>query len=201
LPDLLSKVRSVGVPPKVTAAWLKSIGFTSSNDPTMIGVLKQIGFVDQAGVPTPAWKAYRGADHKAVLGRAIQSGYESLFHMYPDANERTPTELGHVFSTQTNAGTQTVNKMVSTFKSLATVAEFEAGADSPLVSSEGSPASAPVVHSTLPPAVVTQVPQPTNSALAVNVNIQLTLPDTADAKVYEAFFKAMKENLFPDDLT
>jgi hypothetical protein len=42
---LLDKIRTVGVPPKVSGSWLKSIGFTSSNDATLIGVLKFIAIV------------------------------------------------------------------------------------------------------------------------------------------------------------
>jgi hypothetical protein len=49
--QLLDKIRTVGVPPKVSGSWLKSIGFTSSNDATLIGVLKFIGFTDQKRRP------------------------------------------------------------------------------------------------------------------------------------------------------
>jgi Family of unknown function (DUF5343) len=43
---LLGKIRTVGVPPKVTVQWLKTLGFTSSNDSTLIGVLRFIGFIE-----------------------------------------------------------------------------------------------------------------------------------------------------------
>jgi len=44
---LLEKIRTVGVPPKVTEAWLKSLGFKSTNDRTLIGVLKFIGVISR----------------------------------------------------------------------------------------------------------------------------------------------------------
>jgi hypothetical protein len=72
--SLLEKIRRVGVPTKVSIAWLKSLGFTSSNDATLIGVLKFIGFVDASGIPTSGWTAYRGANHRVVLGEAIRQG-------------------------------------------------------------------------------------------------------------------------------
>jgi Family of unknown function (DUF5343) len=40
LKPLFKKMREVGVPQKATFQWLKSIGFTSSNDATLLGVLK-----------------------------------------------------------------------------------------------------------------------------------------------------------------
>jgi hypothetical protein len=51
--QLLTKIREVGVPQKVTVQWLKTVGFKSSNDTSLIGVLKFIGFIDASGVPTP----------------------------------------------------------------------------------------------------------------------------------------------------
>src|ERR1700730_7636147 len=102
----------------------RPLRFTSSNDPTLLPVLQQIGFIDCSNAPTPVWKQYRGADSKAVLGRAIRQGYDWLFNTYPDAHQRPATDLGHVFSTRTDAGKQTNDKMVATFKNLASLAEF-----------------------------------------------------------------------------
>lgn len=124
LAPLLKKMRETGVPPKATKAWLKTIGFTSSNDGSLLNVLRSIGFIDSPGVPTPVWKEYRGRDYKEILGRAVKSGYESLYAVYPDAHERPNADLSHVFSSQTTSGKQTVDKMVSTFKALAGEAEF-----------------------------------------------------------------------------
>lgn len=86
---LFVKIRESGVPAKATTGWLKTLGMKSSNDPSLLPVLKQIGFVDGSGVPSPAWKQYRGSDHKEVLGRAIQVGYADLYQTYPDAHLRS----------------------------------------------------------------------------------------------------------------
>src|SRR4051812_40184559 len=112
---LFDKIRTAGVPQKVTQAWLKTVGFTSSNDGTLIGVLKFIGFIDQSGIPTARWSSFRGANHKVVLGEAIRQGYADLYAVYPDAHARTNSELQHVFSTSSSAGQQVVNKTVQTF--------------------------------------------------------------------------------------
>jgi hypothetical protein len=83
---LLNKIREVGVPQKATVQWLKTVGFKSSNDVSLIGILKFIGFTDSSGVPTSKWTQYRGANHKHVLGDAVREGYADLFAVYPDAN-------------------------------------------------------------------------------------------------------------------
>ena len=69
---LLTKIRIVGIPPKVTVQWLKTIGFTSSNDNTLIGVLRLIGLTDPNNIPTAKWTQFRGGDYKSVLGDAIR---------------------------------------------------------------------------------------------------------------------------------
>ena len=39
---LLAKIREVGVPTKASTRWLKSIGFTSSNDSGLLSVLNSL---------------------------------------------------------------------------------------------------------------------------------------------------------------
>src|SRR4051794_29589872 len=105
---LLGKLREAGVPQKATVQWLKSVGFTSSNDASLLGILKFIGFTDQSGVPTSKWTQYRGANYKRILGDAIREGYSELFAVYPDADQRSQGELDHVFSTSSTGGKQVV---------------------------------------------------------------------------------------------
>src|SRR5258708_2959500 len=93
---ILGKIREVGVPQKVTTQYLKTIGFTSSNDSSLIPVLKYIGFIDASGVPTTKWSQFRGGSYKKVLGDALRENYSDLFNVYPDAQSRSRTELEHV---------------------------------------------------------------------------------------------------------
>lgn len=194
LQDLLKKIRETGVPRKVTYDWLKSLGYKSSNDRTLVPVLKQIGFIDASGTPTPAWKQYRGADHKAVLGRALKQGYGPLYRTYPDAHERAATELSHVFSTQTDSGKQAIDKTVSTFKNLASQAEFSEADDVNPLGVE------PPVEVDSQLEEVSMIPSRRlmSNGLTLNINVQLTLPETSDEAVFSAFFKAMKEQLLDD---
>ena len=131
IPELLSKIRETAVPKKATIDWLRSLGFTSSNDRSLLSVLRQIGFIDANGEPQPAWREYRGAHHRAVLGRAVRLGYEMLYATYPDAHNRSATDLSHVISTTTNTGKQAIDKTVSNFKNLVKKADFQDVTGSP----------------------------------------------------------------------
>lgn len=104
IPQLLAKIRDVGVPQKATANWLKTVGFTSSNDSSLIPVLGQINFVDSSNVPTSGWHNYRGLKHAEVLANSIKKGYSNLFDIYADANSRTQSEVASVFTNASTAG-------------------------------------------------------------------------------------------------
>ena len=202
IPQLLTKIRESGVPRKATVAWLKGLGFTSSNDATLIGVLRQIGFVDSNGAPQPAWKEYRGANHRAVLGRAITLGYESLYATYPDAHLRPNADLFHVLSTQSSAGKQAIDKSISTFKNLVKEADFEvsastAGSNVGEVTAHNFPLAHDAGEGQGTAGIVSR--QHSQSGMTINVNVELTLPETTDEKVFEAFFRAMRKHLIDDN--
>lgn len=151
--SLLGKVREVGVPPKATSQWLKSIGFKSSNDASLIGVIKQVGLADPSGVPTSLWTQYRGSNYKTVLADGVRKGYSELFAVYSDAWQRNNTDLEHVFATSTSGGKQVITLTINTFKNLCAAADFSSetqGSTSPVLSTAalhtpvGSSARAPL---------------------------------------------------------
>lgn len=52
IPTLFAKIREVGIPDKATVEWLKTLGLKSSNDRTLIPVLRQVDFISADGKPT-----------------------------------------------------------------------------------------------------------------------------------------------------
>ncbi|MFC4278308.1 DUF5343 domain-containing protein [Achromobacter aloeverae] len=191
LSGLLEKIRQVGVPPKASTQWLKSLGFTSSNDASLLGVLKQIGLIDPSSVPTSSWQQYRGAHHKKTLGDAIRSGYADLFAVYPDAWQRTQTELEHVFSTSTTAGKQVVAKTVTTFKNLCASAEFSPVAEQTNLSVHTDP-----LHT-----AVTSKPGNVHSngihgIPAVHIDIQVHISADSSPEQIDQIFKSMGKHLY-----
>lgn len=69
---LLAKVKEVNVPKKVTNSWLKTVGFTSSNDYSLIVVLRVVGLIEPDGKPTKNWQEFRGPRGKQVLADGIR---------------------------------------------------------------------------------------------------------------------------------
>lgn len=188
--SLLEKIRVVGVPSKVTVQWLKTIGFTSSNDATLIGVLKQAGLIDASANPTSIWNAYRGAKHANVLGEAIRKGYADLYAVYPDAHARTTTELDHVFSTSSSAGKQVIGKTVATFKALADEAEFNSANEPTELVMESSP-----LH-TAPAQKNSPTTAPSGSNPSLHIDVQIHISPEASADQIEQIFASMAKHLY-----
>ncbi len=186
---LLAKIREVGVPSKVTVQWLKTVGFTSSNDASLLGVLKHIGFTDSSGVPTSTWTQYRGGNHKNVLGEALRSGYADLFAVYPDANQRSQTDLEHVFSTSSTGGRQVIAKTVSTFKSLAEQAEFAAVSEQTDLHMSSGPLHTPAASQagTAPRA---------GGGPALHIDVQIHISPEASADQIDQIFASMAKHLY-----
>lgn len=186
---LLAKIQTVGVPTAVTQKWLKSIGFTSSNDGTLIGVLKQIKLIDQAGVPTERWNQYRGAKHKEVLGDAIREGYADLYSIYPDAHQRSRQELEGVFVTSTKGGKEVVGKLASTFRQLADEAAFSGG----LQEVPASTVSAAALHAPLTP---TMPPAPTSGSPSLHIDVQVHISADSSPEQIDQIFASMAKHLY-----
>jgi len=188
---LFRQIKEAGVPPKATHTWLKSIGFTSSNDRSLLRILPFIDFIDSSSIPTNYWKQYRGANGKQVLAECIKKGYAGLFSTYPNAHDRSKRELESFFSTHSSAGKQAIAKTVSTFQELCKLADFSATKAQVEAAKEdktetGSAESIDVVSKSY-------------KGVTININIQLTIPETTDGKVYDAFFSAMKKHLLEGD--
>ena len=187
---LFDKVKNSGRPSKVTLKTLEAWGFKSTNDRPLLATLKYIGFVDPSGVPTPKWSSYRsGKNGQAVLAQAIRSSYPELFQLYPDANQTDNEALKHFFSTHTSVGSGTLNYIVSTFRALCDIADFKSiPTDTSL--DEQSTLNVKGLSSATKTSSISGA-----SGFIVNVNIQLTLPATENASIYESLFSAMKKHL------
>ena len=190
LSPFFAKIREVGIPPKVTSQWLKGAGFTSSNDGALLNVIKLLKFVDDKSVPTDRWTRYRGATHKMVMAEAIREGYAALFEMYPDAQSRQQADLDSFFKTNSTKGSETIAKVVSTFKALVQLADF---------AHTGSAQVADKVESQDPKAHAgggARDAQPKPIAPTVHIDVQVHIPPDASAEQLDAIFASMAKHFY-----
>lgn len=177
-----STIQDVGTPPKVNLPYLKTIGFKSSNDQYLIGILKSLNFIKQDCVPTETWNKYKDKDKaKEVMASSIRSGYDDLFDTYVDAEKKDKGTIENFFVSKWGVSITLGHLMGETFRRLCELADFKA---------------APELATAVPPTKEGgEVPSGV-APLTVNINIQLQLPATADATIYESLFSALKKHLF-----
>jgi hypothetical protein len=185
IPKFLKEIHAISKPPKLTIKVLEGLGYKSKNDRNLISILKALDFIDGSGVPTERWQQYRDATrHRAVLASAIRGAYSELFALYPDADRKDDEALRNFFRAHTNLGARALGAVVSTFKTLCELADFEAspGEEAPEEALDVSVAT---------PRVKVQTPL----VPVINVNVELQIPATDDPSVYEKFFEALKKHL------
>jgi hypothetical protein len=183
-------IQSLGIPPKVDRTYLPTIGFKSSNDRYLIVVAKDLGFIDANGIPTQIWYDFRDKDKApGVMASAIKIAYSDLFATYPDADKKDNKALQNYFASTSKVAVSVASYMVQTFKYLCEFADFKAV---PVA----KPATEPVKEPTTPTVEKVIEGLPSAKGVTININIQLSLPATEDASIYDKLFEALKKHLF-----
>jgi hypothetical protein len=189
IPKLLDKLATGGVPDKVTQKYLEAIGFKSTNDRSLIAIVKHIGLIDGQGVPTQLWQTFRSATRrKSAVAMGVREGYAGLFRVYPDAYRKDAEAIKDYFSSKTTVAERTLQFMVQTFRELADYGDFESQA--PEMEDEKALEAGQTGPATRRTSSVEGV-----SAPQIHLNVQLHLPDNAPPETLEAFFRAMKKYL------
>lgn len=192
---ILDKIQKAAVPEAFGITFLKDMGFTSSNDRTVIKVLKFLGMLDSAGRPQSVYRDFM--DHtksKGVLANAMRSAYDDLFKSDKSAQTRSYSDLKGWFKTKTGAGEKVAEKMATTFKSLASYADWDVA---PTVDTQQSQTTVE------PPSQETPVVLPTQTGssalqthgIGLTYRIEVHLPDTTNLDTFRAIFRAIREEL------
>ena len=127
------------------------------------------------------------------MAAAVREGYADLFRTYPDANRKDNEALRNYFSAHTKVAESTLGLIVATFKKLSDLGDFEGV---PVIEpAEPEEKETPARPFTTPGMKASANPPQANTP-AININIQLQLPATDDADVYDKLFAALKKHLF-----
>lgn len=202
----LSKLQDVGRPSEVDLKWRSSIGYDKPDDGRFISVLKFIDFIDDSNKPTEAWKSFRTGQSTEVMAAAVRDSYSELFDMYSDANRRGNDDLTSFFKNHSDAGSQVIRRIVTTFLTLCSFAEFDAQDRGTSTDYKGKlekiqdidSEKASVSKTLAQPAVHGESEISSNPVFSPEVNINIQIHIAADAKddQIEKIFSSMAANLF-----
>ena len=189
---ILAAIQNAQAPKQFSTRFIASLGYPSAPDRLIIGVLKAIGFLTSEGQPTKRYFEYLdGTQSKRVMADGVREAYADLYQVNKKAHEMTNAEIKNKLKTLTQGqfSDSVLDKMASTFKGLASHADFTATAAS-------LPAPEPVVSAADNQAEVATGSTATVIGLGGLVyNIQLILPADRDQAVYDALFRSLKEHL------
>jgi hypothetical protein len=191
LKKFVQEIPQTGVPEKLSQAELEARGYKSHNYRSIIPILKFVKFIDDSGKPTDNWVNFRDKGQSGrVMASCLRAAYGDLFKLYTNAQDKDVEALRNFFSTKTTAGQRVLDYTVSTFKTLCELADFRAD---PLETEAG--VAVDKEGAKRAQSGIKVVPQHTDSGLTINLNIQLTLPATENAEIYDKIFAALRKNL------
>lgn len=191
LEDFLNAIKSAKAPDRFSNRLLADLGFTSSNDRLFTGVLKGLGFLNEDAAPTQRYFNFLDQTQSgAVLAEGIREAYSDLFALYTRAQDLTAEEVKNKLRTLTRGekSDKVVSLMASTFRALCDLADWEAPAPVPVSPEVNVPEGA-----TPPESAGT--PTAESLGFPLHYNIQIHLPESRDAAVYEAIFQALRRHL------
>jgi hypothetical protein len=181
---ILDKIKGAGTPPKFTHDFLRTnLGFTSSGDRSVVGVLRGLGFLTPDSVPTPRYNEFRdGTRSGRAIADGLREGWAEVFLSDQRAYERPASELKELFKNVTGKGESAAEKMATTFRVLADSADWAEG-----------PPPVPVVDAVIEGE--DQEPLSAARVLSLRHDVHVHLPPTSDAAVYTAIFRALRQEL------
>lgn len=126
---------------------------------------------------------------------AIKEGYSELFGIYPQAHNASDNELESFFSTRTSSGRQVISYMVSTFKTLCELADFDS--TQPHVSTVEAHSSSMAVAA---PSSVAPLPPTSTSTTqltpSLHIDIQIHISADASPDQIDQIFASMAKHLY-----
>jgi hypothetical protein len=188
IPKLFAAIREAAVPPKFTQDFLNDVlNLKSSSYRAMIPLMKKLGFIDPANVPTQAYRDVRDpAQAGRVMAERLREAYKTLFN----ANEYIykldkPTLIAKLRSIL-GAGEDDANiqYVAGTFTELAKMAVWNGAAN---------PKPNPPPDGPQDGSVGGAVKELGKIGLSYTIN--LNLPATTEIEVFNAIFKSLRENL------
>lgn len=202
IPNYFEAMLDAQPPDRFSVKFLENLAFTSTNDRLFIGILKDLGFLNQDGTPQARYFEFLDRSRsKQVLAAGIREAYAGLFAINIKANEMSAEDARNKLRTL-YAGSKTdlvIGNIAKTFRALSEYADFSAA--------NTSPAKQPLREDSAAIGLPKEVDVPKSetagkvpltgklSVSALQYHVNIVLPDTKDQGVYDAIFKSLREHL------
>ena len=193
IPAYFDAIRGAEAPERFSYKFLENLEFSSSNDRLLIGILKELGFLNADGVPQERYYQYLDKSQSdRVLAEGIRESYEGLFAVNKEAHkldlEGAFNKLRTLYK---GAKKDTVIKNIAkTFVALCDVADF---GKTKLEQPKAKEQEGEKRQETKKESEKSSTGSVSLDSLQYHINI--VLPDTRDQAVYDAIFKSLRDHL------
>ena len=198
VPKILGKIQEARRPERFTQDFLETkLGHRGGSARAVIPLLKRMGFLGSDGIPTPLYDQFR---NPATQGHAVAKGMKQAFveiferneYAYELSRERLTGLIVEI--TGSEKSDRNTQATVGTFLALSELADFEGQVPEPPVHTSPNAVTATDQDLT-DEKILPARPAADNVGLHVGYTINLNLPETNDPDVFNAIFKALRENL------
>lgn len=200
LKDILTAMQQAQAPKQFSVSFLQGLGYKSSADRLIIGMLKSLGFLQPSGAPTPRYFEFLDQTQSArVLAEAMREAYGDLFELNTNAQKMTRDEVKNKLKTLTQGqfSDDVLGKMATTFVAFANEADFDA-VEPATPPTEGEEAAEHQVPPDVLPARTRFGREGAVRLAGLVYNIQIQLPESRDPAVYDALFRSLRTHLFDE---
>ena len=127
IPAYFDAILDAQAPERFSYKFLENLGFSSTNDRLLIGLLKDLGFLNSDGAPQPRYYQFLDRSRsKQVLAEAVQESFSDLFAVNKKSNELNKDEVKNKLRTL-YAGKKSddlIDRIARTFTALVEYADF-----------------------------------------------------------------------------
>jgi len=191
----LDKIKTAATPDRFSQDFLeKTLGMTGGGNRPVLPFLKRTGFLNRDGTPTDLYKEFRNPDRSGgAAAQALKIGYGPLYPMDEKVNTRDAGKLKNlvVQATGMDADSSSVRPIVKSFEALKAFAKFNAV-------TPAAPDDKTKGEVTDDGGQEDYDQGDGKAVLSLGYTINLNLPATSDAGVYNAIFRSLRENLLRD---
>ena len=202
VPAYFDAILDAQPPERFSTRFLENLGFASTNDRLLIGILKELGFLNSDGAPQQRYYDFLDRTRsRQVLAEGIKEAFGDLFAINIKANELSVDDVKNKLRTLYK-GTKTdtvIDRVATTFIALCEYADFT-GVPTTVAPEEKTPPEKTSEESN-PKTEEKQVDKTihsTSSSVALDslqYHINIILPDARDQSVYDAIFRSLREHL------
>jgi hypothetical protein len=189
---LFERIAKAKVPDALTVKVLsQSLGLTSTNDRSLIPLLRKLGFLDGSGKPTAEYgKLKNQTSASAAIAQGIKRAYEPLYEANEQAQELSPEELKGLIAQVSGAEETLIKFIAGTLNALIKVADFSKAAPE-----KPAPEKEEVAMKGDNGGDGNKPPKLTHFNPDFKFNIEIHLPSTGTEETYLAIFNALRRSL------